>query len=105
MTLQVEESCFATPGGWLQKTAGRLLQLLSRTLACLDKTAPTRVRFQLSFQQDRQTVGNIVGHDDSLGITLFLPKRTNSRTHVAPMIGDDLHRHADLLADRVEVRC
>jgi hypothetical protein len=57
----------------------------------------------LGFQQDSQTVGDIVGRHDSLWITLFLPKQANSSAHIAAMIGDDLHRHADLFAEGAEV--
>jgi hypothetical protein len=88
----------------LQKTARCLLQLLSRALARLDKTCPPRVRFQLAFQQEGQAVRDVVSLDDRLMILLFLPKRPNSRQHIAPVIRDNLHRHAHPSAGRAQVR-
>ena len=103
MTFQVEEPRFAAPGRGLQKAARGLLQLLSRALARLDKTGPTRVGLKLVFQQKGQTVGDVVGLDDALMIPLFPPKQANSRQHIAAVIGDDLHRHAQTFAERAQV--
>jgi hypothetical protein len=48
-------------------------------------------------------VGDIVGLDDVLMILGFLPEQANASHHIAPVIGDDLHRHAQTFADRAEV--
>ena len=47
---------------------------------------------------------DVVSLDDMLMILLFLPKRTNSRQHIAPVIRDNLHRHAHPSAGRAQVR-
>src|SRR3954469_8462372 len=79
VTFQVEEPRFAAPGRGLQKAPRGLLQLLSRALARLDKAGPTRVGLELVFQQDGQTVGDVVGLDDALMILLCPLPRANSR--------------------------
>ena len=104
MTFQVEEPRFAAPRRGLQKAACGLLQLLSRALARRDKTGPTLVGLKLVFQQNGQTVGDVVGLDDVLVmILLFPPEQANSRQHIAAVIGDDLHRYAQTLAERAQV--
>ena len=100
VTLQIEEPRFAAPGRGLEKTADRLLQLLSRALARLDKTGPARVGLKLVFQQNGQTMGDVIGLDD---VPVFLPKQANSSQYIATVIGDNLHRHANTFADRAEV--
>ena len=105
MTFQVEEPRFAAPGRGLQKAPRGLLQLLSRALARLDKAGPTRVGLELVFQQDGQTVRDVVGLDDVLLMILLCPlPRANSRQDIAAVIGDDLHRHAQTFAERAQVR-
>ena len=103
MTFQVEEPRFAAPGRGLQKAACGLLQLLSRALARLDKTVPTLVGLELVFQQNGQTVSDVVGLDDALRILLFPPEQANPSQHIAAVIGDDLHRHAKTFAERAQV--
>ncbi len=88
------------PGRGLEKTADRLLQLLSRALARLDKTGPARVGLKLVFQQNGQTMGDVIGLDD---VPVFLPKQANSSQYIATVIGDNLHRHANTFDDRAEV--
>ena len=70
VALQVEEPRFTAPSRGLEKTANRLLQLLSCALARLDKTGPARVGLKLVFQQNGQTVGNVPGLDQGLRITI-----------------------------------
>ena len=36
-------------------------------------------------------------------ILLFPPEQANSRQHIAAVIGDDLHRYAQTLAERAQV--
>jgi hypothetical protein len=84
----------------LEKTAGCLLQLLSRTLARLDKTGPARVGLELVFQQNRQSVGDVIGIDDVPTIPVFPLEQANSTEHIATVIGDNLHWYAHPFADR-----
>jgi hypothetical protein len=48
-------------------------------------------------------VGDVIGLDDVPMMPVFSPKHANSSPHITPVIGDNLHRHANTLADRVEV--
>ena len=87
----------------MEKTAGRLLHLLSRALARRDKTGPARVGFKLVLEQKGQTVGDVPGLDDLPMMPVFPLKQANSRPHIATVVGDNLYRHTDMFADRAEV--
>ncbi len=68
------------------------------------KLAQRAVGLELVFQQNGQAVGDVGGLDDALvTILLFPPEQANSRQHLAAVIGDDLHRHAQTLAERAQV--